>query len=233
MRKRKAKKAKPKMPKSKEIKKPVKVCPNCGDPNIEYASVMRESAVTITGFGLPEVYYCKNCGYEGSVILEVDKRDLKKIKFPHKIKKIKMNDKRSAEIMRPVFVVCILLFFIAAVVFFMPASLAQQPALAPENVIIIGDEQILFDIPTQTQPLIGTIVGEIPVGDMTRIEAETAEGVYYVYITPDDRVVDVQKATGIASITGFMFPLFLIFFVLGMLALMVYSQLTRTVHFHR
>ena len=52
------------------------ICPNCGSEKIDYASLEAGSGTSFLGIGLPEKYYCKNCGYAGSVILKVDRRKI-------------------------------------------------------------------------------------------------------------------------------------------------------------
>lgn len=49
------------------------MCPSCGSPDIEYASTMRDTTAALTGLGLPQIYVCKNCWYQGSVIVETDR----------------------------------------------------------------------------------------------------------------------------------------------------------------
>ena len=46
----------------------IKICPVCGSTRIYYVAGM------ITG----EKYHCEDCGYEGSVILEIDEKDYEK-----------------------------------------------------------------------------------------------------------------------------------------------------------
>ena len=46
----------------------IKICPVCGSTRIHYVAGM------ITG----EKYHCEDCGYEGSVILEIDEEDYEK-----------------------------------------------------------------------------------------------------------------------------------------------------------
>ncbi len=51
----------------------MEVCPSCGSPEIEYASTMRDTTAALTGLGLPQVYVCKNCWYQGSVIIRTER----------------------------------------------------------------------------------------------------------------------------------------------------------------
>ena len=44
-------------------------CPRCGTLNISKSTGM-------DGWMLPPLYLCKECGYAGRLVLEVDKRDL-------------------------------------------------------------------------------------------------------------------------------------------------------------
>ncbi len=59
----------------KRGEKKIKVCPVCGSPHIHYVAGM------ITG----EKYVCEDCGYVGSLIIEMDveeyKRWIKEKKF--------------------------------------------------------------------------------------------------------------------------------------------------------
>ncbi|MFB0543826.1 MAG: hypothetical protein ACETVR_03495 [Candidatus Bathyarchaeia archaeon] len=46
----------------------LRVCPSCGKSNIRPEGSL--------GFGvLPVIYICKDCGYRGHLIIEVDKED--------------------------------------------------------------------------------------------------------------------------------------------------------------
>lgn len=51
----------------------MEVCPSCGSPDIEYASTMRDTTAALTGLGLPQIYVCKNCWYQGSVIVRTER----------------------------------------------------------------------------------------------------------------------------------------------------------------
>lgn len=54
----------------------MKVCPNCFSEEVGYAG---EKPGT-TGFLTSAVYKCDNCGYQGSLILEVTEEELKALK---------------------------------------------------------------------------------------------------------------------------------------------------------
>ena len=45
-----------------------KLCPKCGSPNIDLSSIFD---IWLT----PEQYVCKDCGYKGSIVLEIEGRD--------------------------------------------------------------------------------------------------------------------------------------------------------------
>lgn len=48
------------------------VCPNCGSPEIQYATTSGGTTAGIIGMGVPQLYYCRKCGYQGSVIIETE-----------------------------------------------------------------------------------------------------------------------------------------------------------------
>lgn len=51
-------------------KKRVKICPNCGSIHIEFK---------INSHRTGQKFFCKDCGFESSVVLEVDDDLIKKI----------------------------------------------------------------------------------------------------------------------------------------------------------
>ncbi|MGC9122953.1 MAG: hypothetical protein ACP5IB_02620 [Thermoplasmata archaeon] len=58
----------------------IKICPECGSTRIYYLNGM------ISG----EIYRCEDCGYIGSLILEIDERDYEKF-----LKEIRNNNQHS------------------------------------------------------------------------------------------------------------------------------------------
>ncbi len=97
------------------------VCPNCGSREIEIASL---TGAGMVGLGLPEKYYCHNCGYLG-LPLEVTESQYKKLKFtPKKIRKPRMTKtlKEAQEFVRVVLVLTVLAFFAFSVFLFMPGQ---------------------------------------------------------------------------------------------------------------
>jgi predicted RNA-binding Zn-ribbon protein involved in translation (DUF1610 family) len=58
--------------KKKGKKVRIKVCPRCGSKNIKLSS-------TFDGWITPEVYLCMECGYRGTIILELEV-DIRKLK---------------------------------------------------------------------------------------------------------------------------------------------------------
>lgn len=46
----------------------IKLCPKCGSPKLKLSSSFD---IWLT----PEQYICKNCGYKGPIILEVEKKE--------------------------------------------------------------------------------------------------------------------------------------------------------------
>jgi hypothetical protein len=47
----------------------VKICPKCKQPTLR-------TALNVSGWLLPDYFECKNCGYMGSLYLEIDPDDL-------------------------------------------------------------------------------------------------------------------------------------------------------------
>ncbi|GEM_PF-604165 len=110
------------------------VCPNCGSKNIDPISL---TGAGITGFGLPDKYYCNNCGYTG-IPLEVTKRQYEKLEFkPKRYTKRKKKVKEESDFVRAVVVLTILVFFALSVFVFFPGP-EQAPA---ENRITPVTEQ--------------------------------------------------------------------------------------------
>ena len=184
----------------------VKVCPNCGSTNIDYASLEEGSGKEFLGIGLPEKYYCKDCGYTGSVILEVDKRKLKDIKFKkinfkkqHKEKarkeKKKKHEVRKVELMKPVFALTVLFFILTSLVFLTPIVKNQQHQ---------GTGGFIQTSITQT----------------SKTENQSNPNPYTKYEKTDvSKVEGISNALGIESAVGFLTPLFFLFFTIALIIL--------------
>ena len=107
------------------MKKTFLVCPNCGSRDIEIESL---TGAGIVGLGLPEKYYCHNCGYSG-IPLEVTESQYKKLEFkpkkvrpPRRTKKVK----EAQEFVRTVLVLVFLAFFALSVFILLPGQTSPQ-----------------------------------------------------------------------------------------------------------
>lgn len=191
--------------------KEIIVCPNCGSPRIDYASLRKRSGA-ILGLGVPEQYYCLRCGYVGSVVVSIPRDKLKKVKFkPKQIKKIRTE--KTAEILEPVFVGVVLIFLVLAIFL-----------LIPKYDIIKETEVSLNFTPQQ----MGSVTSIVYVPPPTQIEengGRTAYGTYWVIRNAS--ISNIDRAFGYENVLGFLTPFFFLFFVLGFLILMIYS------HWHR
>ena len=205
----------------------VEVCPNCGSSNIEYATTMRESTISIAGFGLPEKYYCKNCGYEGSVILEMPQSKVGRAPFPRKHVKIEMPDRGSVEVLRPVFATSVLVFFVVCALFFFTAAYFVGPEEEPEYFTIMGEKVSPVEI---EQPLqeIGSVT--IPGISQEIVFKETPSGQMLVAVV-NVSMFSLGTATGIQGVTGFTFSLFIMVFFAAFVVLMVLHHWKRKLHF--
>lgn len=187
------------------------VCPNCGSPYIEYAS-LREDSGSLVGIGVPEKYYCPSCGYCGSVILEMTSAQLKKHKFARRVwhEEALRVTRRSAETVKPIFTMVLILFFFAAFTMMIPQyEITKEPA--PVNAYSQGSIQY------------------VPVGDEVSI-GESPQTVQYggTYFTVRESSLSyVDRALGLQNVGGFLVPMFFMFFIAGFFALMLYS------HWHR
>ena len=184
----------------------VKVCPNCGSTNIDYASLEEGSGKEFLGIGLPEKYYCKDCGYTGSVILEVDRRKLKDIKFKkinfkkqHKEKskvKKKKHEVRNVELMKPVFVLTVLFFLLTSLVFLSPVVKSQNQ-----------------------QGTGGFIQTSITQTSKTNNQKNNTNPYTQYEKTDVTKVKGISNALGIESAVGFLTPLFFLFFTIALVIL--------------
>lgn len=180
-----------------------KVCPNCGSPDINYASLQSGSGEMV-GIGLPEKYYCPKCNYCGSVILEMNEKQSKGAKFSGKPYH---SHHRSVEAMKPVFTMTLILFMITAAVLLIPKY-------------DIGKE--LSSVPHETSHSITYLPTQVPdsiTGNnytYTIIEAENTQAV----------ISSINSAIG-ASNVGFLVPAFFLFFISGIMALMLMNHYRR------
>jgi len=174
------------------MKYKVRVCPNCGSTNIDYANLETEAGRGFLGIGIPERYYCKDCGYVGSVILEVDRRKLKNMKFKkinYKKQKIKRKHRiRRTELMKPVFAITALFFIITSVFFLVP------------------------EIKTGNTSTKWITVNYNATGGQTIPEKKYTAG-------DIEKIREVSTATGIQQTTGFLVPLFFMFFTIAIVVL--------------
>ena len=187
----------------KKMKFKTEICPNCGSEKINYASLETSSGTTFIGIGLPEKYYCKNCGYTGSVILKVDRRKIKKMKFKnfnYKKKKVKHRHTRKPEIMKPILTLTVLFFFITAVLLLFP----KHDVSIEETKFIPSD----FGMMT---------IEEMPKGTVISIEPELETITYMT--TENKKIEEIDNALGLENTVGYIIPLFFLFLVTGFLVL--------------
>lgn len=195
-----------------------KVCPNCGSAEIEYASLDKRSG-TLVGLGIPEKYFCKNCGYEGGVILEIDKSKLKKIKFPHK--KFASFRGPQFDFAKPILIFCLFAFIMASLFLVMPRQKTTVSSFetGPENITVkVGNQN--FDILYGTK---STITGTIPNGGITIESRPTETGMEIKIITLNETNL-LQEVAGLNNITGWLVYMLLIFFVIGITAILMYMN---------
>ena len=174
-----------------------KVCPNCGSCEIDYAS-MRTDSGGVVGIGVSERYYCPDCGYKGSVILEVADDAKCPVRKPYHEKK----RERSAEVLKPVYVMVLLLFLLTAVVLMIPKYDLSKEKIPAKLDVSRSTEGIY-------EPRTVTII-DTPV---TIIQAEPSKLEY------------IDGAMGIKA--DLLVQLFYMFFVTGFIALMICSHWKR------
>jgi len=194
------------------MKYKTEVCPNCGSGRIDYASLEASSGTSFLGIGLPEKYYCKNCGYTGSVIIKVDKRKIKKMKFKNfnykKFTPVKERETRKIEVMKPVFTLTVMFFLLIAVLLLFPRYNVTRDAVEFDNNIVGA-----------------TTITNIPKGTVTSIETESEP---VTYITMETRNIDeIDQALGLENTIGFIVPLFFLFLVIGFSVLALSSHWER------
>jgi hypothetical protein len=194
--------------------KEIMVCPNCGSPDINYASLERRSGAII-GIGIPEQYYCKNCGYTGSVILEIPKTALKHVNFKRfsRVKRRKRYvDEKSTEVLRPIYVGVLLVFLATALIFMFPTYevFSSYEGQIDITKLASSSERVMV-LPTTWGESQGTA---------------QQPGLIYVAVK-NSPLNDIDRALGTGGMVGFLTPLFFLLFLGGFLMLMIAS------HWHR
>lgn len=189
------------------------VCPHCGSTDVEYASMVEEPG-TITGFGLPEKYFCKRCGYRGSVILEMSKNDIRRTNFSKKlwVNKNEKIDYRSVEIFKPVFITISIVFLITSFMLLVPAYDFSVEPISEINYTQLGS---ITTLPSGKEIYI-----------MKSGEKYVPYGEKYLKLS-ESPFTYVENALGLKNVQGFLVPVFFLFFISGLFVLMIYS------HWHR
>jgi uncharacterized integral membrane protein len=192
---------------------------------------MRDSTAAIAGLGLPEEYYCKKCGYQGSIILEVDRKSWRKGKYTFRTRPYvppKLWDKKTVELAKPVFSVMMLLFFAVLVLLVIPMSKVENPVIKQ-----IGSYQVIPTLDGEKVPLVlgSTLATPLNYPTLPLFSKEIA-GLTNTYWTAGGNATmsPLERAIGI-NVLGFVFPLFITFFMIGILAILIYSHLHRATHF--
>lgn len=188
-----------------------KVCPNCGSPEIEYASLDKRSG-SIIGFGIPEKYFCKDCSYTGSVILEVDSARLKKMKFPKK----KMNPYKLKydAATKPILIFCLFAFVLASIFIAMPRQKITTSSFetgAGNLSITIGDKS--YDILYGTK---STVTGAVGNAQITITGEPKGNGMQITIKTMNETSL-LEEMSGISSVTGWLVSVLLMFSIFGIL----------------
>jgi len=232
--------------------KKVFLCPRCGSRNIDYASISSASQ-TFLGLGLPELFYCKDCGYLGPLVIEIDSKGERHYKqFVKRRKKPSENEIKSRgkhSVIRPVFLAVLLFFFVSAVFFMLsPTSqgLAVSSVVDNKANIVVGVENVSKRVPALKESTLAfnasggkVYVRIIDQGDMKVIKASAFNIVKKTDVVISDEnkkfmgVITLnppsllERSTGVSSVTGLFYHLFLMFFVLALIALMIYSHWQR------
>jgi len=201
--KKKIKKKSSKKKKQKEEKK-VLICPVCGSRRIDYASLYPESG-EIVGLGIPEKYYCPDCGYKGPVAIEVYEKEVKNARKQILKKRIarKKEAPRHVEILKPVFTVIILLFFITAFAMMIPHYKIKRTT----------PEAIGYNLGTSTE-----------LQEYQNTAVKTAAPPIITVDYENSSMKQISNAIGFPTLASILFPLFMIFFTAGFLVLMIYSH---------
>ncbi len=187
--------------------KEVEVCPNCGSPRVEYAATEARSGALL-GIGIPEQYYCKDCGYTGSIILEVPKSAIGNINF-RRIRKGRSMPigPKSTEVLKPIYTAVLLVFMFTIFLFLIPRY------------------EVLSGYSGQSTSQLGTSTTQIvtiPTAYKQNQPASQAPGVSYIAVK-ESALDYVDRALG-SDIGTFVVPLFFILFLSGFIMLMIASH---------
>ncbi|MEM3412069.1 MAG: TFIIB-type zinc ribbon-containing protein [archaeon] len=179
----------------------MKVCPNCGSTEIEYASLDKRSGEFV-GIGVPQKYFCKNCGYTGSVIIETKKYFRRK----PKILDYEAKTWEKSSISR-IFVFSILFFLAASLVF-----LGYQKETSTEKV------EGLLKILNVSEPKQGSLT-ILPMQKGYLVYKETGEKLY----VPAKAIPWYLSTTsfGYGAFLDIFIPFFFMFFVAGLIAFLI------------
>lgn len=181
------------------------------------------------GIGIPEKYFCKKCGYLGSVIIEVSRDDFEEIekRFGNISRKTilkasksllrrrqeQSRAKTSAEVLKPAFTGTILVFFVIAILFLYPRYEVLKGPI-PENLSVTAGST--------------TIIGISPQERVMWTENQTVATGFNLYlIIQNSSIIDLDRALGIGGLSAFLLPLFFLVFLGALIAIMIFS------HWHR
>ncbi len=177
-------------------KEKILVCPKCGSSNIEYASLDVRSG-EIVGLGVPEKYYCRDCGYVGSIAIEIEKTKTGKLK-KRKIKARKVKT-LTVEELKPVYTAVIILFLIASIGLMLPKYEVKPKAVQGETITAIMN----FSKPKE-KPITQKLL-----------------------IAKPSSIQEISRAIGYPSISGILLPSFLLVFISGLVVLMLLTYVER------
>lgn len=211
-----------------DSKKELMICPNCGSPRIDYASLERRSGAII-GIGIPEKYFCKKCGYLGSIVIEVNRNDFRKIKKKFgkvsrktilkasksllRRKQKELRAKTSTEVLKPAFTGTLVVFFVIAIFFLFPRYEVLKGPI-PENLSATAGSS--------------TIIGISPQERMVWTENQTVTTGFNLYLViQNTSIIDLDRALGIGGLSAFLVPVFFLIFLAALIAIMIFS------HWHR
>ena len=210
----------------------IRVCPACGSSAIEYASMVKESGSAITGFGLPEQYFCKNCTYAGSVVLEIDKNKLSRLSFPYVKTKTRSTlfrhdlQPRTAWLYKPIFLIVIVLFLTLTIALLTPTQVNQ---VAQEQYFTFQGHNATITVsgqPIVVLPVKNTISVPLTTGGYAVISTQPItpkETSVYIAVYNQTITSALHKATGLDNTTGFLVDLFFLFLAIGILVAMAAS----------
>lgn len=171
---------------------------------------MDKRSGAIVGLGIPQQYFCKDCGYTGSIILEVPKSAVHVIDF----KRIRRRrntpvHERSTEILRPIYTTVLLIFAFAAVLFLIPKYEVFSSYDGTVDISKLGSSyQPIYTVPT-------TVSENQP--------AVQQPGISYISVR-ESAINDLDRAMGGSGVLGFTTPLFFLLFIAGFLMLMIASH---------